>query len=115
MIFENLSRSLSSAPTTAAKAAISRAAELSIARHAALAAEIERASGTVADAMEPYVVPVDIFERDTRGGDWYESLITEVKDDGLFVLKWRDWPDEPPFLRRAHQLGLLPIAATVAA
>lgn len=47
---------------------------------------------------------------------WYEALITEVKDDGgLFVLSWRDWPDEPAFLRRAHQLALLPIIATAAA
>ena len=76
MIFENLSRCLSTAPTTAAKAAIGRAAELSIARHAALGEEIVKASGNLADAMEPYVAPVDIFERDTRGGDWYESLIT---------------------------------------
>lgn len=41
---------------------------------------------------------------------WYEALVTEVKNDGLLLLKWRDWPDEPPFLRRAHQLALLPIA-----
>lgn len=46
---------------------------------------------------------------------WYEALITEAKDDGLFVLKWRDWPDEPPFLRRAHQLALLPGGAVTAA
>lgn len=47
---------------------------------------------------------------------WYEALVTEVKDDGgLFVLSWRDWPDEPPFLRRAHQLALLPVIATAAA
>lgn len=76
MIFENLSTSLSNAPSTAAKAAIGRAAELSIARHAALGEEIVRAGSTLAEAMEPYVAPVDIFERDTRGGDWYETLIT---------------------------------------
>lgn len=47
---------------------------------------------------------------------WYEALITEVRDDGgLFVMTWRDWPDQPSFLRRAHQLALLPIIATAAA
>ncbi|QJP14606.1 hypothetical protein G3545_13700 [Starkeya sp. ORNL1] len=46
---------------------------------------------------------------------WYEALIAEVKDDGLFVLKWRDWPEEPPFLRRAHQLALLPTGNSAAA
>jgi len=46
---------------------------------------------------------------------WWEALVTEVKDEGLFVLKWRDSPDDPPFLRRAHQLGLLPAPTAVAA
>jgi hypothetical protein len=76
MIFENLSRSLSNAPSTAAKVAIGRAAELSIARHTALGEEISRAGGTLAAAMEPYVFEINDFERDTRGGDWYESLVT---------------------------------------
>ena len=45
---------------------------------------------------------------------WYEALITEVKDDGLFVLKWRDWPEDGAILRRAHQLGLLPAGNSAA-
>lgn len=75
MLFENLSRAVSTAPTTAAKAAIGRAAELSIAKHRALADEIARTGGTVADAMEPYTASVDEFERTTRGADWYETLL----------------------------------------
>lgn len=46
---------------------------------------------------------------------WWEALITEVKDDGLFVLKLRDSPDDPPILRCAHQLGLLPVSTAIAA
>jgi hypothetical protein len=75
MLFENLSRAVSTAPTTAGKAAIGRAAELSIAKHRALADEIARTGGTVADAMEPYTASVDEFERTTRGADWYETLL----------------------------------------
>ncbi len=76
MIFENLSRAVSTAPTTAAKASIGRVAELSIAKHRALADEIARNGGTVADAMEPYTESVDEFERTTRGADWYETVMT---------------------------------------
>jgi hypothetical protein len=75
-LFENLSRAISAAPTTAAKAAIGRAAELSIAKHRALADEIVRAGGSVAEAMEPYTAEVDQFERWTHGADWFETLMT---------------------------------------
>ena len=76
MIFENLSRGVANAPTTAGKAAISRAAEVSIAKHRALADEIARSGGSVAEAMEPYTVAIDEFDRRTRGADWYETLVT---------------------------------------
>ncbi len=75
-LFENLSRAVSTAPTTAAKASISRAAELSIAKHHQLTEEIARAGGKPAEAMEPYTAGVDEFERATHGADWYENLVT---------------------------------------
>jgi hypothetical protein len=76
MLFENLSRAVSTAPSTSAKAAVGRAAELSISRHRALADEIAAAGGDVAAAMEPYTASVDEFERTTRGADWFETLLT---------------------------------------
>lgn len=75
-LFENLSGAVSNAPTTAAKTSIGRAAELSIARHRELGAEIVKAGGTVAEAMEAYTAGVDEFQRITRGGDWFETLVT---------------------------------------
>lgn len=75
-IFESLSRAIATAPTTAAKAALTGVAELSMAKHRALVAEIERMGGNAADAMEPFTAPVDEFERVTRGGDWYEMLLS---------------------------------------
>ncbi len=75
-LFENLSRAISTAPSTADKAALGPAAEHSIARHRALADEIVRAGSTVAEAMEPFTRPVDAFERSTRGGDWFETVMT---------------------------------------
>jgi hypothetical protein len=75
-LFENLSRAISTAPTVAAKAAIGRAAELSIATHRALADEVVRAGATAADAMDPYTEAIDEFERVTHGSDWFETLLT---------------------------------------
>lgn len=39
---------------------------------------------------------------------WYEAVVTAAKPDHLFKLKWRDWPDEPAFVRTRGRLGLLP-------
>jgi len=75
-LFENLSRAVSTAPSTSAKTALGRAAELSIAKHRQLAEEITRAGGDPATAMEPYTTAVDTFERSTHGADWLETLVT---------------------------------------
>ncbi len=76
MLFENLSRALSSAPTTSSKVAIGPAVQLAISKHRKLADEITRAGGTVAAAMDPYTAEVDLFERATQGADWFETLMT---------------------------------------
>lgn len=39
---------------------------------------------------------------------WWEAVVTEDKGDDMLVLKWRDWSDMPPFLRKRDQLALLP-------
>lgn len=75
-LFENLSRAISNAPTTSAKAAIGRAAELSMGKHRRLVDEITRAGGIPAEAMEPSTTAVDEFERMTQGSDWFETLVT---------------------------------------
>ncbi len=59
-----------------AKASIGLAAELTLRRHRGLLAELERAGVDPAKAMEPYTAPADAFERETRGADWYETLVT---------------------------------------
>jgi tRNA-(MS[2]IO[6]A)-hydroxylase (MiaE)-like len=75
-IFEALTRVMSTAPNTAAKAELSRIAELSLGKHRALVAEIEANGGDAGAAMEPFTKPADEFERVTRGEDWYESLLS---------------------------------------
>lgn len=75
-IFENLGRVIATAPSTAAKTALGHAAELSIAKHRAIIAELARLGVDPAAAMEPYTDEVDEFERVTRGADWYENVLT---------------------------------------
>jgi len=74
--FENLSRAISTAPSTAAKTAIGRAAELSLAKHRMLVDEITKEGGDPAKVMEPSTAAVDRFERATHGADWFETLVT---------------------------------------
>jgi len=74
--FENLSRAISSAPSTAAKTAIGRAAELSLSKHRMLVDEIAKDGGSAAEVMEPSTADVDRFERATHGADWFETLVT---------------------------------------
>ena len=74
--FENLSRAIQSAPSTSAKTAIGRAAELSLAKHRMLIDEISREGGNPAEVMEPSTADVDRFERATHGADWFETLVT---------------------------------------
>ena len=67
--FENLSRAISSAPTTSAKTAIGRAAELSLGKHRMLVEQISRAGGVPAEVMEPATADVDRFESAVKGAD----------------------------------------------
>jgi len=75
-LFENLSRAISTAPTVSAKAALGRGAELTLARHRTLLDELAAAGADPAEAMNPYTKPADEFERETHGGDWYETVLT---------------------------------------
>ncbi len=76
MLFENLSRAISTAPSTSGKTALGRAAELSLAKHRRLVDEIARAGKDPAEVMQPFTRDIDDFERDTRGGDWFETVMT---------------------------------------
>lgn len=75
-IFENLSRAIAAAPTTEAKAGLSRVAGLSLAKHHGLTAEISRRGWEPGEVMEPYTEGTDEFQRFAQGADWFETLVT---------------------------------------
>ena len=39
---------------------------------------------------------------------WYEATVVTAPGDDLFTLRWRDWPDDPPVVRRRDDLAVLP-------
>lgn len=45
---------------------------------------------------------------------WFEAVVIEAKPNNLFMLKWRDWFEEPAFPRKRGHLGLLPPAEAAA-
>lgn len=44
----------------------------------------------------------------SKSDGWFEAAVVERKADNLFLVRWRDWPDEPTFARQRDHLALLP-------
>ncbi len=80
---ETLTALITSAPTVANKTAMAELASLSLQKYEGLVAEIEVAGGTAADYMEPFAPRIEAFQADTRGGDWYESLLASYVIAGI--------------------------------
>jgi hypothetical protein len=76
MIFENLGRVVSTAPSVDAKTMLSEVAGFALAKHRGLVAEIESRGTDAATVMKPFVGEVDSFQRMTQGNDWYEAVAT---------------------------------------
>ena len=51
---------------------------------------------------------VVLAPEDGKDNGWWEAVVKEQKDDGLFVLYWYSWPKEPTLVRKRDQLALLP-------
>lgn len=89
--FETLSRAVATAPSTSSKEVVSRVAGITLARHQELAVELERIGESPSAAMEPFVEPIDEFQRVTLGNDWCEILVSYyvvsgILDDGFVNL-----------------------------
>lgn len=48
-----------------------------------------------------------VLASEGEGDGWYEAVVIEIKPEDLFVVRWRDWPKEPPLVRRREHLGLI--------
>ncbi|HWH25739.1 MAG TPA: ferritin-like fold-containing protein [Pseudolysinimonas sp.] len=76
VLFENLSRAVTSAPTTAAKTRLSVAAAEVLDAHEGLVTEMRRLGIDPVAAMDPFRAELDDFQRRTMGTDWHEILVT---------------------------------------
>ena len=38
---------------------------------------------------------------------WYEAVVLSVAGEDRFTLRWCDWPDDPPVVRRRVQIALM--------
>jgi hypothetical protein len=47
-----------------------------------------------------------------RRSEWFECLVLAVGGEDVFVLRYCDWPKEPPFRRRRVEIGLMHPAYT---
>lgn len=82
-VFESLARAVASAPDLAAKEGLSLAAGRALSKHHGLVAEIRRRDREPAEVMAPFVVALDQFRAQTRGGDWHELLLSCYLTGGL--------------------------------
>src|SRR5690606_36627141 len=85
VLFENLGRAVTTAPTTDAKSRLARAAAEMLAIHEGLSAELERLGADPAEEMEPFRLPLDDYQRRTKGADWYEILVTCYLTNGFLL------------------------------
>ena len=42
-----------------------------------------------------------------RRTEWFECRVIALEGEDLFIVRYCDWPKEPPFKRRRVELGLL--------
>lgn len=76
VLFENIGRAVATAPTTASKTHLSRAAAEVLTVHEGLVVEMTRAGIDPVAAMDPFRAELDDFQRRTQGSDWHEILVT---------------------------------------
>lgn len=76
VLFENLGRAVSAAPTTAGKTALSRAAAQLLQAHEGLVTEMLGLGLDPVAAMDPHRTRLDEYQRRTEGADWAEILVT---------------------------------------
>ena len=76
VLFENLARVVTAAPTPTAKESLGWVASAALAQHHGLVALIEREGGEPGAAMEASVAGIDEFQRRTAGEDWPQNLMT---------------------------------------
>ncbi len=88
--FDRLAEDARLAPTLDGRAALARMAAAEIAHHQRLSARLQELGVAPADAMAPFVAPLDAFHDSTRAGTWLEGLVKAHVGDGLATDFYRE-------------------------
>ncbi len=88
--FDRLAEDARLAPTLDGRAALARMAAAEIAHHQRLDARLREVGVAPADAMAPFVAPLDAFHDSTRAGTWLEGLVKAYVGDGLATDFYRE-------------------------
>lgn len=81
--FQTLARALDTAPTLEARLALTRPAEVALARYHTLVRELERRDAQPALVMARFSDGIDGFRQNTLGRDWYETVVTAYITGGF--------------------------------
>jgi hypothetical protein len=88
--FDRLAEDARHAPTLAGRAALSVMAAAEIGHFELLQRSLAELGVVVADAMHPFVAPIDAFHASTAPRSWLESLVKAYVGDGLAADFYRE-------------------------
>jgi hypothetical protein len=88
--FDRLAEDARLAPTLDGRAALARMAAAEVAHLGRLSARLRELGVEPADAMAPFVVPLDAFHDSTRASTWLEGLVKAYVGDGLATDFYRE-------------------------
>ena len=88
--FDRLAEDARLAPTLDGHAALARMAAAEVAHHGRLTARLRELGVAPADAMAPFVAPLDAFHDGTRASNWLEGLVKAYVGDGLATDFYRE-------------------------
>ena len=88
--FDRLAEDARLAPTLDGHAALARMAAAEVAHHGRLTARLRELGVSPAEAMAPFVAPLDAFHDGTRASTWLEGLVKAYVGDGLAADFYRE-------------------------
>jgi tRNA-(MS[2]IO[6]A)-hydroxylase (MiaE)-like len=88
--FDRLAEDARLAPTLTGRAALARMAAAEIDHHNRLTERLVELGVNPANAMAPFVAPLDAFHNSTRPSGWLESLVKAYVGDGLAADFYRE-------------------------
>lgn len=107
--FETITGAIATSPTTADKVALTKVARVSLQKLEGLLEEIERGGDAPEELMAYFAAPIDEFRASTRGGDWYETVLTSYITASMLTDFFLSLADGLPTAPRDRLKGVLSV------